>query len=103
MTMPHYPGGVWLVDFEFHPANGREGNPPVPVCMVARELHSGRTLRFWQQELARLASAPFPTDETALFVAYYAPAEMGCFIALGWPMPANVLDLFIAFRRHTNG
>lgn len=103
MTMPYYPGGVWLVDFEFHPANGREGNPPVPVCMVARELHSGRTLRFWQQELARLASAPFPTDETALFVAYYAPAEMGCFIALDWPMPVNVLDLFIAFRRHTNG
>ena len=103
MAMPHYQGGVWLVDFEFHPAHGREGNPPVPVCMVARELHSGRTLRFWQQELARLASAPFPTDETALFVAYYAPAEMGCFIALGWPMPANVLDLFIAFRRHTNG
>jgi DNA polymerase-1 len=103
MTMPHYPGGVWLVDFEFHPAHGREGNPPVTVCMVARELHSGRTLRFWQQELARLASAPFPTDGTALFVAYYAPAEMGCFIALGWPMPVNVLDLFIAFRRNTNG
>ena len=103
MAMPHYPGGVWLVDFEFHPAHGREGNPPVPVCMVARELHSGRTLRLWQQEMVRLTSAPFPTDEAALFVAFYAPAEMGCFIALCWPMPANVLDLFIAFRRHTNG
>lgn len=103
MTMPHYPGGVWLVDFEFHPAHGREGNPPVPVCMVAREVASGRTLRLWQYELAQLTAAPFPTDETALFVAYYAPAEMSCFIALGWPVPANVLDLFIAFRRHTNG
>lgn len=103
MTMPHYPGGVWLVDFEFHPAHGREGNPPAPVCMVAREIASGRTLRLWQDELARLPSAPFPTDASALFVAYYAPAEMSCFIALGWPVPANVLDLFIAFRRHTNG
>jgi len=103
MTMPHYPGGVWLVDFEFHPAHGREGNPPVPVCLVAREVASGRTLRLWQYELAQLTAAPFPTDETALFVAYYAPAEMSCFIALGWPVPANVLDLFIAFRRHTNG
>lgn len=103
MGLPSYPGGVWLVDFEFHPAHGREGNPPVPVCMVARELASGRTLRLWQDELARLPAAPFPTDESALFVAYYAPAEMSCFIALGWPVPVNVLDLFIAFRRHTNG
>lgn len=103
MGLPSFPGGVWLVDFEFHPAHGREGNPPVPVCMVAREITSGRTLRLWQDELARLSAAPFPTDASALFVAYYAPAEMSCFIALGWPVPANVLDLFIAFRRHTNG
>lgn len=103
MPLAYYRGGIWLVDFEFRPTHGREGNPPVPVCMVARELHSGRTHRLWQHELARLACAPFPTDESALMVAYYAPAEMGCFIALGWPMPANVLDLFIAFRRHTNG
>ena len=103
MSLPHYPGGVWLVDFEFHPAHGREGNPPLPVCMVAREFATGRTLRLWQRELARLACAPFPTDGSALFVAYYAPAEMSCFVALGWPMPANMLDLFIVFRRHTNG
>lgn len=103
MGLPSFPGGVWLVDFEFHPAHGREGNPPVPVCMVAREIASGRTLRLWQDELARRSAAPFPTDASALFVAYYAPAEMSCFIALGWPVPANVLDLFIAFRRHTNG
>ena len=85
MGLPSYPGGVWLVDFEFHPAHGREGNPPAPVCMVAREIASGRTLRLWQDELARLPSAPFPTDASALFVAYYAPAEMSCFIAPGSP------------------
>ena len=103
MGLPSFPGGVWLVDFEFYPAHGREGNPPVPVCMVACEITSGRTLRRWQDELARLSAAPFPTDASALLVANYAPAEMSCFIALGWPVPANVLDLFIAFRRHTNG
>lgn len=91
------------MDFEFHPAAGREGNPPVPVCLVAREFTSGRTLRLWQDEMAGLTAAPFPTDDSALFVAFYASAEMGCFIALGWPRPANILDLFIAFRRHTNG
>lgn len=103
MAMPHYPGGVWLVDFEFRPAGGREGNPPQPVCMVAREFTSGRTLRLWRDELAGPAAAPFPSDESALFVAYYASAEIGCFLTLGWPVPVNILDLFISFRRQTNG
>ena len=38
-----------------------------------------------------------------LFVAYYASAELGCHLSLGWPMPARVLDLYVEFRRHTNG
>ncbi len=69
MDASRFPGGVWLVDFEYHPLNGREGNPPLPVCMVAREFTTGRTLRLWQDDLARLHAAPFPTDESALFVA----------------------------------
>src|SRR5208337_2448133 len=39
----------------------------------------------------------------ALFVAYYASAELGCYLALGWPFPANVLDLYAEFRNLTNG
>lgn len=103
MAMPQYAGGIWLVDFEFHPAHGREGNPPVPVCMVARELNNRRTFRLGQDDLARLKAAPFPIDQSALFVAYYASAEIGCFIALGWPTPVNLLDLFAEFRCKTNG
>jgi DNA polymerase I len=38
-----------------------------------------------------------------LFVAYYASAELGCHLALGWPMPARILDLFTEFRNQTNG
>ncbi len=102
-AMPHYPGGVWCCDFEFRPDKGVEGNPPHPVCMVAREFFTGQTIRLWEDDLARLAAAPFPVDSSALFVAYYASAEIGCFIALGWPEPANVLDLYVAFRNHTNG
>ncbi len=98
-----YLGGVWLVDFEFHPACGREGNLPKPVCMVARELTSGQSIRMWQDELENYPAAPFPTDSSALFVAYYASAEFGCFLALGWAMPVNVLDLFVEFRCKTNG
>ncbi len=103
MTQPTFPNGIWAVDFEFHPAHGQEGSLPIPVCMVAQELQSGRTLRCWQDELAAMSQAPFPTDSGALFVAYYASAEFECFNQLGWALPVNTLDLFTEFRWLTNG
>ena len=91
---------IWCVDAEYscHP-----GCQPEPICVVARELRSGRELRLWQDELATLSAAPFRTDERALFVSYAAPAEFSVFHALGWPAPARVLDLFVEFRAITNG
>ena len=91
---------IWCVDAEYscHP-----GCQPEPICVVARELRSGRELRLWQDELATLSAAPFRTDERALFVSYAAPAEFSVFHALGWPAPARVLDLFVEFRSITNG
>jgi hypothetical protein len=71
--------------------------------MVAREINTGRTLRLWVEELNKCKTAPFPTGEDAVFVAYYAAAEMSCFKVLGWPMPANILDLYTEFRVITNG
>jgi DNA polymerase-1 len=46
---------------------------------------------------------PYSIDPDCLFVAYYASAELGCHLALGWPMPARILDLFADFRNQTNG
>lgn len=91
---------VWVADYEF---NGLPGDIVTPVCLVARELASDKTLRLWGHEMAGLSSAPYATDEGSLFVAYYASAEMGCHLALGWPLPENVLDLFTEFRVTTNG
>lgn len=99
----NFPGGIYLADFEFHPAVGREGNPPVPVCMVVRQWPSGETSRYWQAELLTMPTAPFQSGKDTLFVAYYASAEMDCFAALGWEYPANLLDLFTEFRCLTNG
>lgn len=91
---------VWAVDFEFRaPPDER----PTPVCMVAQEFHSGRTLRLWADELAAMRAPPFDVGPRSLFVAYYASAELGCFLALGWSMPARVLDLYAEFRCHTSG
>jgi hypothetical protein len=89
---------VWLADFEFQALDGER---PRPICLVAHELNSGRQLRIWEEELR--GPPPYNLDADTLFVAYYASAELGCHLALGWPMPPNVLDLFTEFRRLTNG
>lgn len=91
---------VWAVDFEF---TARTGLPPSPICMVARELGSGRLLRLWEDDLRSLRAAPFAVDAEAVMVAYYASAEIGCFLSLGWPVPTNVVDLYAEFRNRTNG
>ena len=91
---------IWLVDFEFV-ANG--GDRPRPVCMVALELRSGREIRMWEDELAGLRAAPFDTGPRSVMVSFFASAEMGCFEALGWKRPANIIDLFAEFRVETNG
>ena len=71
---------IWCCDFEY---SGADGDIPTPACMVAREARSGRTFRIWQDELVGLTAPPFDTGPNALFVAYYASAEVGCFLALG--------------------
>ena len=50
-----------------------------------------------------MSRPPYPIDTSALFVAYYAFAELGCHLALGWPMPPRILDLHAEFRAATNG
>ena len=91
---------VWLVDFEF---SAPPGERPIPVCLVAREFRSGRTLRLWQDDLRGRGTPPYPTGPDVLFVAYFASAELGCHLALDWPMPERVLDLYVEFRCLTNG
>jgi hypothetical protein len=90
---------VWAVDFEF---TAPPGERPTPLCLVARELRSGRLERLWLADRAP-ALPPFGIGNDCLFVAYYASAEMGCHLALDWPMPARILDLFAEFRNLTNG
>jgi hypothetical protein len=85
----------WACDFEFR---ADPGERPWPVCMVAKELHTGREIRKWRGELLELRCAPFNVGADAVFVAYFASAELGCFLALGGPPPVNVLDLYVEHR-----
>src|SRR5438034_4851391 len=91
---------VWAIDWEF---TAPPGANPRPICVVARELCSGRTVRLFGEELSRRPAPPYPIGDDVLLVAYYASAEIGCHLALGWGAPAMVLDLFTEFRVHTNG
>jgi hypothetical protein len=87
---------VIAADFEFEVGAGERPRP-----VLAKDLRSSQEWRLWRDEFG--AMPPFPTGADALFTAFYASAELGCFKALGWPMPANVLDLFIEFRNARNG
>ena len=89
---------VWLVDFEF---SSPDGERQTPVCLVAREFKSGRLLRLTADEMGN--TPPFSVGEDSLFVAFFASAELGCFLSLGWPMPKRILDLWIEQRWLTNG
>jgi DNA polymerase family A len=86
---------VWLCDFEF---SAPDGERPAVRCLVASELRSGRTIRLWLEDEPAPPRAPFPIGADVLFVAFFATAEMGCFLALGWRMPMRLLDLYVEFK-----
>ena len=89
---------VVVVDTEFTAITGER---PVPVCLVAHELRSGRRFRIFEDQFSPLP--PYATGPDVLFVAFYASAELGVYRVLGWQMPERILDPFIEFRNRTNG
>src|SRR5262245_54934940 len=91
---------VTLGDFEFRALPVER---PHPICGVFRDLETGRTTRLWEDELHHRRRPPYPTQQDALFIAFNASAEMGCYLALDWSVPLLVLDLFTEFRTLTNG
>src|SRR5262249_6355513 len=45
---------------------------------------------------------PYPIGPDVLFVAYNVVAEVSCHLALDWPAPARVLDLYTEYLARTN-
>ncbi len=91
---------VWVVDFEFCSPDGER---PIPLCMVARELRTGQLIQAWQEDLSASQTSPVPPHPDRLFVAYYASAELACYLSLNWDMPSRILDLYTEFRCKTSG
>jgi DNA polymerase-1 len=95
--------GITLFDFEFRSING---NRPEPVCLVVKDARTGVVKRYWQDELRRFDRPPFPVGPNDLVVAFFASAEFGCMLELGWGAAVetvNAIDLFAEHRVETNG
>jgi hypothetical protein len=90
---------VVTADFEFRI---EPGGHPFIWCVVFCYWRSGRELRLWRDQLLAMSHPPFDTERD-LFVGWYTPAEMGCFLELGWTPPKNIIDLFAEHRVLTNG
>jgi DNA polymerase family A len=88
---------IRMVDFEFRV---QEGEHPDPICLVAQELRTGREIRLWRDEMGTLP--PYDISKDSLFVSFASDAEMSCHLALGWPLPACVLDLRVEFLQAIN-
>ena len=85
---------IWFLDTEFHQPDGER---PSPICLVAKERYSGAIVRQWLW--GQPSSQPsFNSGPGVLIVCYSAPAEWSVYLALGWPLPVRVLDLYAEFR-----
>jgi hypothetical protein len=96
---------IWIVDAEYYPGpgkanGGRDGDPTTPLCLVAHEMRTGRTVRLRQHEFGPFP--PYRLDLDALIVSYMATAEFGVHAALGWGQPACALDAYVEFRHYVN-
>lgn len=90
---------IWCVDFEFF---APDGETPLPLCVVAHDLLSGRRISRWLVGTA-CPVCPYELGPRDLFLAYNVVAEMSCHLALGWPAPARIVDLYAEFRLLTSG
>jgi DNA polymerase-1 len=89
---------VILEDFEFVSVPGER---PDVVCMVFHDTSTGQTTRLWRDQLSdRL---PYDGGADTLVVSFVFNAEGGCHLALGQPLPKNVLDLSPEFKCRVNG
>jgi hypothetical protein len=88
---------VVVCDFEF--AENKFGYPAVR-CVAFHDLTTGKQGTLWVDSLT---SIPLVFSGDYVMIAFAAKAELSCFLALGWPFPPQVLDLFFLYKRVING
>lgn len=87
---------VWVVDTEFQ---HELGHHPNPRCLVAKDVSNGNLVRVWADNVP---PTPFYGKDD-LLITFSATAEAAVFLVFGWPLPTNVLDLYVEARLLQNG
>jgi hypothetical protein len=88
---------AWVVDTEYKPVDARV---QIPHCLCALDLISRERLDLW---LKPGMPCPFAMAADELFILWAADADILTFIAMGWPVPLNVIDPRIGWKRIDNG
>jgi hypothetical protein len=89
---------AWSVDTEYRSF----GNWPQARCLCALDILSGERREVWLADKAK-PPCPFAMTADECFIFFAADADVGLFIALGWPVPRHVIDVRIEFMRIRNG
>jgi DNA polymerase family A len=91
---------VILEDFEFI---AEPGERPDVVCGAFFDLSTGQTTLRWRDELDAYGLPYDPQRADTLVVSFVFNAEGCCHLALGQPLPRNVIDLSVEFKCFVNG
>jgi DNA polymerase-1 len=63
----------------------------LPVCLCAQSLFTKQT---WKVMAEPGQSNPLPVGDDILYVCFSAHAEWGYYLAMGWELPALIVDLY---------
>jgi hypothetical protein len=75
-------------------------NAPILSVWPAVELRTGQEICLWREQMG--CTPPIDTSKNSLVVGFAVDTEIGCFNALGWRAPVNVLDLRIEWLQAVN-
>jgi hypothetical protein len=102
MPIPdHFPVKVFL-DTEYTGAG--EGERHRLACLAAHVVRDGEAAvyRWSGDELRRIRANPLPDGPDVLYVGFVDQAEWRSFLALGWRLPMNCVDLYAECRNFRN-
>jgi hypothetical protein len=89
---------ILLEDFEYAIAPGER---PVPVCSTTLDFLSGVVTSRWLWGEPWAPPVGLTVDD--LYVSFHVPAEVTCRLVLDWPLPVNIVDLCVEYKRLMNG
>jgi DNA polymerase family A len=93
---------IYQWDFEFRTC--KKTHLPIPVALFVKEQRTGAEFGPYNREqLLKMKRAPFDTGPSSLSTSYSIVAELSCIMALGWPIPHNLMCSYFEICALVNG